>query len=296
MHLPTYVLQLAFFRVRPTTALIAAAITVGAAALPFVLWRKRQWTDDQPHDGENDNDNKSTTFTSTSSNRLSSRVRNHPILADRQTTFYTTAAPALVYALALHASLASWLPAFLAARAARSVPDLDAAAAGHITHAGRLGLWTLGGGVVLVACALAGVAAREVLFVGALRLGEQRDAGEGGREETEADGKTAKTANMDAKINGEMNGNVGADKEEEEKRSDEKNKKANRPLFPSKFRVLYARTALATAAVAAATVADVTLTMPALRVAAAGGWAVVWAGATMVVGGLYAWVLGVDGV
>ncbi|OJJ39214.1 hypothetical protein ASPWEDRAFT_362213 [Aspergillus wentii DTO 134E9] len=133
-HLPTYSLLSSFYGIRPTTILVAYAITLFSTTAPFVLLRQPTSVHDLSH-------------------APSGTVSNRSILDDRATTIYTTVAATSIFAVVLYSSYATWLPAWLVVHF-ENIPDIS------VAHAGPAGL-----PVLFLTLLPAGWAARDYLFV-----------------------------------------------------------------------------------------------------------------------------------
>ncbi|PKY08139.1 hypothetical protein P168DRAFT_262285 [Aspergillus campestris IBT 28561] len=144
-HLPTYALLASFYNIRPTTMLLAYAITVISTAAPFTLLRKSS--------------NEKESSGGTSSNRA--------IVQDCATTIYTTLAATSIFTVALSLSYATWLPAHLVVHF-DYLPDIS------VVHAGPARL-----PVLFVALLPAGWAARDFLFVSSAESAAGKNKREG---------------------------------------------------------------------------------------------------------------------
>lgn len=133
-HLPTYTLLSSFYKIRPTTILIAYAITLFSTTVPFVFFRRATSVHDLAR-------------------APSSAVSNRNILQDRPTAIYTTIAATSILTVALYVSYATWLPAHLVVHF-ENIPDIS------LTHAGPAGL-----PVLFFSLLPAGWAAKDFLFV-----------------------------------------------------------------------------------------------------------------------------------
>lgn len=132
-HLPTYILLVSFYNIRPTTVLASYAIIIFSTSVPFMILR-----------------------IPSSVHNLSGApwdaVSNRSILQDRATTIYTTVAATSIFTVALYISYATWLPGKLVVHFV-NIPDISA------VHAGPAGL-----PVLFVTLLPAGWAARDFLF------------------------------------------------------------------------------------------------------------------------------------
>ena len=145
-HLPTYTLLSSFYKIRPTTILVAYAITLFSNTIPFVFFRRSASVHDLAH-------------------APSSAVSNRNILQDRPTAIYTTIAATSIFTVALYVSYATWLPAQLVVHF-ENIPDIS------LTHAGPAGL-----PVLFFSLLPAGWAAKVFLFVSSAGVPSTSDSG-----------------------------------------------------------------------------------------------------------------------
>jgi hypothetical protein len=145
-HLPTYTLLSSFYKIRPTTILVAYAITLFSNTIPFVFFRRSASVHDLAH-------------------APSSAVSNRNILQDRPTAIYTTIAATSIFTVALYVSYATWLPAQLVVHF-QNIPDIS------LTHAGPAGL-----PVLFFSLLPAGWAAKDFLFVSSAGATSVSDSG-----------------------------------------------------------------------------------------------------------------------
>lgn len=154
-QLPTYTLLSSFYKIRPTTIVIAYAITLFSCTIPFVFFRRSAYVHDLARAPSN-------------------AVSNRSILQDRPTAFYTTLVATTIFTTTLNLSYATWLPAYLVVHF-ENIPDIS------LTHAGAAVL-----PVLFLNLLPAGWAAKDFLFVSS--AGVQDDPGT--KEKQSTSGKT----------------------------------------------------------------------------------------------------------
>lgn len=145
-HLPTYTLLSSFYKIRPTTILVAYAITLFSTSIPFSFFRRAASVHDlarAPY----------------------SAVSNRTILQDRATAIYTTIAATSIFTIALYVSYVTWLPAQLVVHF-DNIPDIS------LTHAGPAGL-----PVLFINLLPTGWAAKDLLFVSSAGARKDTEAG-----------------------------------------------------------------------------------------------------------------------
>lgn len=133
-QLPTYTLLSSFYKIRPTTIVIAYAITLFSCTIPFVFFRRSAYVHDLARAPSN-------------------AVSNRTILQDRPTVFYTTVVATTIFTTTLNLSYATWLPAHLVVHF-ENIPDIT------LTHAGAAVV-----PVLFLNLLPAGWAAKDFLFV-----------------------------------------------------------------------------------------------------------------------------------
>lgn len=133
-QLPTYTLLSSFYKIRPTTIVIAYAITLFSCTIPFVFFRGSAYVHDLAHAPSN-------------------AVSNRSILQDRPTAFYTTVVATTIFTTTLNLCYATWLPSYLVVHF-ENIPDIS------LTHAGAAAL-----PVLFLNLLPAGWAAKDFLFV-----------------------------------------------------------------------------------------------------------------------------------
>ena len=156
-QLPTYTLLSSFYKIRPTTIVIAYAITLFSCTIPFVFFRCSAHVHDLARAPLN-------------------AVANRSILQDRATAFYTTVVATTIFTTTLNLSYATWLPAYLVVHF-ENIPDIS------LTHAGAAAL-----PVLFLNLLPAGWAAKDFLFVSS--AGARDDSGSNREKQSSGDGKT----------------------------------------------------------------------------------------------------------
>ncbi|KAL4896995.1 hypothetical protein BDV59DRAFT_198440 [Aspergillus ambiguus] len=188
-----------------------------------------------------------------------SSIVNRAILQDRLTTIYTTVAATSIFTTVLYLSYATFLPTRLVLHF-HDIPDITA------VHAGPEGL-----PILFLALLPAGCAARDFLFVSS--------AGSAAASRT-AEDDTA--------------GASPAEREGEYLACAVYRKTWGR--LPPKTKVLAGRTLVLAAVLLLNTVVQVAGTVDGVDIEGAAAWGGVWAVGTVVVGTLFGWIEGVDGM
>ncbi|KAL5357856.1 hypothetical protein BJX96DRAFT_28854 [Aspergillus floccosus] len=185
-------------------------------------------------------------------------VANRAILQDRLTTIYTTVAATAIFTTVLYLSYASFLPTRLVLHF-QDIPDITA------VHAGAEGL-----PILFLALLPAGCAARDFLFVSSAgaATAEKEKKKAAGQEDAPREGEYLACA-VYRKTWGRLS---------------------------TKTKVLAGRTLILAAVLLLNTIVQVAGTVNGVDVEGAAVWGGVWAAATVVIGTLFGWIEGVDGV
>ncbi|KAI9044381.1 uncharacterized protein KD926_000982 [Aspergillus affinis] len=186
-------------------------------------------------------------------------VSNRLILQDRATTIYTTVAATAIFTVTLYISYATWLPAQLVLHFI-NIPDISA------VHAGPAGL-----PVLFVSLLPAGWAARDFLFASSAgALASKSDS-------TKKSPSSSSTDRQGEYLISTIYRKTWAS-------------------LSAKTRVLVSRTFVLASMLVVNTIVQVAGTIDGVDIEGASAWGSVWAVATFIVAGLFAWIEAIDGV
>ncbi|KAK2742380.1 hypothetical protein FQN55_007914 [Onygenales sp. PD_40] len=263
-HLPTYILLLKFYGIRPTTLLTVCLITLFSNTLPFRIFR-------QPNAIHKSS--QLTTSRTTTAPAVSIKAhQDETILADTPTKVYTTLIATSVLTFTLYSSFATWLPTYLVSHF-DGLPDLRAA------HAGPQGFVSL-----FITLLPAGWVLRDFLFVSPIAEAQLEEMKEVTEEAEHKHPRQERTA-------------------EEEEEGWKAGELLVLYLYrkywvslPTKTRVLVAHTVALAVMMLLNTVVQVVGTISGAEMEGALGWGMIWSLATGVTGWLFGWIGGVEGL
>ncbi|KAH8423803.1 uncharacterized protein LDX57_001561 [Aspergillus melleus] len=190
-------------------------------------------------------------------------VSNRSILQDRAITIYTTLAATAIFTVLLYISYATWLPAQLVLHFI-NIPDIST------VHAGPAGL-----PVLFVALLPAGWAARDFLF--ASSAGALASKSDSTKKSPPASSSSSTTDRQGEYLISTIYRKTWAS-------------------LSAKTRVLVSRTFVLASMLVINTVVQVAGTVDGVDIEGASAWGSVWAVATFIVAGLFAWIEAIDGV
>ncbi|KAK2812795.1 hypothetical protein FQN50_001124 [Emmonsiellopsis sp. PD_5] len=270
-HLPTYILLLKFYGIRPTTLITVCLITLFSNTLPFHLFRETK----PIHKPQ------LTTSRTTTAPAVSIKAhQDETILADTPTKVYTTLIATSVLTFTLYSGFATWLPTYLVSHF-DGLPDLRA------VHAGPQGFVSM-----FITLLPAGCVLRDFLFVSPIAEAQREEM----EEVSEEAGEHKKHPSRQERTETET-----------ETAKEEEGWKAGELLvlylyrkywaaLPTKTRVLVAHTAAVAVMMLLNTVVQVVGTISGAEMEGALGWGMVWSLAAGVTGWLFGWVGGVEGL